>query len=249
MKLIRRKDWGARSPRDPLQHLAGTRGVKVHYTGATETQRTHGQCAARVRSIQNDHMGGNGWDDIGYSFLVCQHGYVFEGRGLHHLPAANGPGLNSGHYAVCGLVGNKGVTAPSGSMLSGIVDAIRYCRSSGNAGAEIRGHRDGYSTDCPGTALYAWVRKGAPRPGTQPPTPTHAPAFVRNLTQPPIMRGPEVRLWQLRMQARGWQLDADGAYGSDSEAKCRAFQADKGIKVTGIVDSRTWHATWETPVT
>jgi hypothetical protein len=124
----------------------------------------HDRCAARVRQIQNAHMDGNGWNDIGYSALVCPHSYVFVGRGPHVLPAANGAGLNSGHYPVCGLVGDKGLTRPTNAMLSGIRDAIEWLRRKGDAGTEIKGHRDGYPTDCPGGPLYAWVKKGAPRP-------------------------------------------------------------------------------------
>ncbi|MFF3871188.1 peptidoglycan-binding protein [Streptomyces sp. NPDC001978] len=45
------------------------------------------------------------------------------------------------------------------------------------AGDEIKGHRDGYATACPGDALYAWVKKGAPRPkGTEPAPKPPAPA-------------------------------------------------------------------------
>ncbi|MDX6427944.1 MAG: hypothetical protein QOE54_310 [Streptosporangiaceae bacterium] len=171
MKLVSRKDWGARAPKASPVYLSSTRGVKVHYTGEYEDPailNNHGRCAGRLRAIQNDHMDSNGWNDIAYNFLVCDHGYVFEGRGLHHLSAANGPGLNTGHYAVCGLVGNKGTTQPPRDMLIGIRDAIDYLCSRGNAGQEIKGHRDGYSTDCPGDPLYAWVKKGAPRPSAPP---------------------------------------------------------------------------------
>ena len=167
MKLISRKSWGARSARAAASYLGSTRGVKVHYTGGAENTRMehdHSLCAGRVRGIQNGHMDGNGWNDVGYSALVCPHGDVFVGRGLHALPAANGEGLNSGHYAVCGLVGNKGLTQPTPAMLNGIRDAIEWLRKEGGAGNEIKGHRDGYATDCPGGPLYAWVRKGAPRP-------------------------------------------------------------------------------------
>jgi hypothetical protein len=166
MKLVTRSEWGARAPKSSA-YLASTLGVKVHYTGEYESPELlgdHTGCSGRLRSIQNDHMDGNGWDDIAYNFLVCDHGYVFEGRGPHVLCAANGPGLNSGHYAVCGLVGNAGVTHPPDDMLNGIRDAIEYLRAKGAAGNEIKGHRDGYSTDCPGDPLYAWVRAGAPRP-------------------------------------------------------------------------------------
>jgi hypothetical protein len=167
MKFVSRKAWGARSPRAAAGRLASTKGVKVHYTGSTENAKMltdHGLCAPRVRRIQKDHMDGNGWNDIGYTALVCPHGHVFEGRGRNRLPAANGEGLNSGHYAVCGLVGNKGLVTPPSAMLGGIRDAIEWLRKEGEAGREIKGHRDGYATDCPGAALYAWVKKGAPRP-------------------------------------------------------------------------------------
>jgi hypothetical protein len=166
VKYVSRSEWGARKPRSSSQ-LSSTKGVKVHYTGSPEDVRMvddHTRCVARVRAIQAGHMDGNGWSDVGYSFLVCIHGDVFEGRGLHKLPAANGKDLNSGHYAVCGLVGNAGLTDPSDAMKHGIRDAIEYLRAEGGAGNEIKGHRDGYSTDCPGPRLYAWVKDGAPRP-------------------------------------------------------------------------------------
>ncbi|MCD0450758.1 hypothetical protein LO762_16395 [Actinocorallia sp. API 0066] len=169
MKLITRAQWGARAPRSAASHLASTRGVKVHYTGSRVDPRLatdHDLCYALVRQIQNGHMDDNGWADIGYSFLCCPHRFVFEGRGLHKLPAANGPGLNSGHYAVLGMVGNSGLVVPNDEMLHGIRDAIEHLRAKGGAGTEIKGHRDGYATSCPGGPLYAWVKAGAPRPDT-----------------------------------------------------------------------------------
>lgn len=171
MKLVTRSGWGARAPKGSSR-LGGPNGVKVHYTGDPENPKMvddHALCYERVRAIQRSHMDGNDWADIGYSALVCLHGVVFYGRGPHVLPAANGAGLNSGHYAVCGLIGRSGLTKPSEAMLHGIRDAIEWLRDEGDAGEQIRGHRDGYSTDCPGDELYAWVRKGAPRPKTTQP--------------------------------------------------------------------------------
>ncbi|MBB2914845.1 hypothetical protein FHS43_006157 [Streptosporangium becharense] len=170
--LISRAAWGARAPSGSYTALAATRGVKVHYTGGhvdPATLTDHNRCVAAVRGIQNGHMDGNGWMDIGYSAVVCGHRKVFIGRGLHRVPAANGPGLNGGHYAVLGLVGTSGVVAPPEAMLHGIRDAIEWLRDEGDAGAEIKGHCDGYATSCPGDALYAWVRAGAPRPSTTTP--------------------------------------------------------------------------------
>lgn len=257
MKLVTREKWGARPTRG-TSHLASTLGVKVHYTGDPEDPAMladHDLCARRVRSIQAAHMDGNRWNDIGYSAVVCPHGYVFVGRGPHVLPAANGSGLNSGHYAVCGLVGKSGIVKPTDAMLNGIRDAITWLRDTGAAGGEIRCHKDGYQTDCPGGPLTKWVREGAPRPaggGPHPdprPQPTGPPWPGRVLTQPPVMHGDDVRAWQRQMQRRDWVIVADGAYGPDSEAVCRKFQREKGLSVDGQVGPKTWAAAWNAPVT
>ncbi|HLU72536.1 MAG TPA: peptidoglycan-binding protein [Nonomuraea sp.] len=251
IELISRKAWGARSPRGSYTRLDSTKGVKVHYTGGRVDPRIvddHDRCAALVRSIQNSHMDGNGWIDIGYSFVACPHTKVFEGRGLHRLPAANGAGLNQGHYAVLGLVGNTGLVEPPDGMLHAILDAIEHTRRNGRAGNEIKGHRDGYATDCPGEPLYRWVRRGAPRPGEGGNDDPGTPPFPgRLLKYPPIMRGDDVRTWQAKMADRGWEIDVDGAYGPQSRDVCRSFQRQQEIDVDGIVGPITWRRTWEAP--
>lgn len=168
LKLVSRAEWGARAYRTPsggtLYGGKERRGVKVHYLGTPYADRAHAQCAAYVRQLQVQHMDGNGWSDIGYSFVVCTHGYVFEGRGLRRRNSANGnTELNDQDYAVCGLVGSSGLTVPPPAQVDGLRDAIDYCRSEGPAGDWLGGHRDGYATSCPGDALYVWVHAGAPR--------------------------------------------------------------------------------------
>lgn len=163
--MITRAQWNARA-REGKQHLASTKGVKIHYMGSYVNPNLltyHGKCPAAVRAVQNQHMDGNGWADIGYNYVVCPHGAVFEGRGIHVLPAANGAGLNTEHYAVLALVGNSGLVKPTIAMKNGLRDAIEYCRDKGDAGDEIKGHRDGYATECPGDLLYTWVKSGAKR--------------------------------------------------------------------------------------
>lgn len=169
MMLVMRDAWGARPPERRADYLESTRGTKVHYVGERvdpELARdgNHDRCAGIVRGIQRFHMDDNGWLDIAYNALVCPHGYVFIGRGPHAQSAANGAGLNDDHYAVCALLGDTGLIDPTDEMLHGLRDAIEWLRSRGNAGQEIKGHRDGYPTSCPGDRLYAWVRAGAPRP-------------------------------------------------------------------------------------
>ncbi|MFF7454531.1 peptidoglycan-binding protein [Kitasatospora sp. NPDC008115] len=165
MRFVSRAEWGARAARNGHQAVAANRGVKVHYLGGPYSADEHGTCAGYMRKVQNSHMDGNGWSDFAYNLAVCEHGYVFEGRGRNAQNAANGnTTLNRDHFAVLAFVGDSGHTGPTAEQTAGLRDAIAYLRANG-AGREIRGHRDGYATECPGGALYRLVTSGALEPG------------------------------------------------------------------------------------
>lgn len=54
--------------------------------------------------------------------------------------------------------------------------------------------------------------------------------------------------WQGQMAYRGWRITPDGLWGGESEKVCRAFQAEKGLGVDGLVGPATWRASWEAPI-
>ncbi len=269
MQLVTRAAWGAQPPRSGWTYMASTQGVKVHYEGTevpADLPDHHEWCAGRVRDIQAAHLANTseGWIDVAYNALVCCHGYVFEGRGLHHETGANGnQPLNRAHYAVCGMIGDSGLTQPTDALLNGLRDAIEWLQQYGGAGPEIKGHRDGYATDCPGDPLYAWVQAGAPRPGggaggvrggggtgaqSAPPWPGE---YLQ--LQDPLLHDDNVRTWQQRIADRGWPLTVDGWYGEQSRSVCEQFQQDSTangwpLTVDGVVGPETWRASWERPL-
>lgn len=167
MKLVTRAQLGWPASAAPLQATA--QGTKVHYEGSPVSTRLltdHDACIAEWKAIRASHLANvvEDYSDIAYNYGACPHGFLLEGRGLGRRTGANGnQTLNIAHYAVCGLVGDSGLTEPTDAMLSAIRDGIDLLRQHG-AGDEIRGHRDGYATTCPGAPLYAWVQQGAPRP-------------------------------------------------------------------------------------
>lgn len=55
--------------------------------------------------------------------------------------------------------------------------------------------------------------------------------------------------WQTRMAARGWTIGRDGLYGPQTAQVARAFQAEKGLTVDGLVGAQTWTAAWQEVVT
>lgn len=166
MKLVTRAQLGWPASAAPAQST--TRGVKVHYEGTAVSLAfltDHDACLTEWKAIRKSHLANTaeGYSDVAYNYAACPHGFLLEGRGIGRRTGANGDqALNRAHYAIVGLVGSSGLTEPTDAMLSAIRDGIDLLRKNG-AGTEIKGHRDGYATACPGGPLYAWVQKGAPR--------------------------------------------------------------------------------------
>lgn len=143
------------------------KGVKVHYLGDAVPSISHAKCVGFWTGIRNSHLANKveNYADVAYNLAVCQHGYVLEGRGAGRQTGANGnQTLNAAHYAVCVLIG--GNTEPSPEAVGALREAIQYLRSRG-AGNEIKGHRDGFPTDCPGRPLYDLVKSGALDPNNK----------------------------------------------------------------------------------
>jgi hypothetical protein len=180
MKLVTREQLGWPASAAPTQ--TSTKGVKVHYEGtevSTKLLTDHAACIAEWKAIRKSHLANKqeNYSDIAYNYGACPHGFLLEGRGIGKRTGANGnQPLNQAHYAICGLVGSEGLTKPTDEMLGAIRDGIELLRQHG-AGNEIKGHRDGYATECPGAPLYAWVQKGAPRPPDTTPAKPAVPPF------------------------------------------------------------------------
>lgn len=103
----------------------------------------------------------------------------------------------------------------------------------------------GKSTGKGGSGTHAGSKPSGSKPGTKAP---RWPGRYLQLTKP-MIHGADVRTWQARMRQRGWHLEADGVYGSQSAQICRQFQKEKRLGVDGVVGPKTWRATWESQVT
>ena len=58
-------------------------------------------------------------------------------------------------------------------------------------------------------------------------------------TQPVAMARDEVRWIQYQLNSKGYHLTVDGIWGNQTEAMVRAFQADNGLDIDGIVGPAT----------
>jgi uncharacterized protein with LGFP repeats len=137
--------------------------------------------AAIVLGIAKYHRDHNGWNDLGYNFLVDQYGQIFEGRaGGIDLPivGAQAQGFNSVSTGVACIGTYTSVAQTEAGMealariigwklsLHGIpvAGAVTVTSAGGETNKfrsgtpvtfqRISGHRDGNATSCPGNVLY-----------------------------------------------------------------------------------------------
>jgi hypothetical protein len=117
--------------------------------------------------------------------------------------------------------------------LPGTADATQWgsAQSHGTLPPELHGR----NVDVSETSDAFWGRAPVPEPFT---------VVLQEGSQ-----GPQVRRWQQRMADRGWPIAVTGTYDAASEAICKAFQAEKGLTVTGHVNEPTWDAAWTAPIT
>jgi N-acetylmuramoyl-L-alanine amidase len=180
--IIPRAAWGAAAV--PPRALPDVGQVQLAFVHHTVTANDYGpaESAAIVLAIAKYHRDTNGWNDIGYNFLVDQYGQTFEGRagGVESaIVGAQAQGYNSQStgVAVLGTFTAGGVAEPALGALArllawklslhgvpclGQLTVItgggplnRYPAGTPVLLQRISGHRDGDATSCPGDALYA----------------------------------------------------------------------------------------------
>jgi hypothetical protein len=179
--IVTRAAWHADESirRGKPSYASSVRFAVVHHT-AGRSDYTRAEAAAIVRGIQLFHVQGNGWNDIGYNFLVDRFGTVYEGRygGIErNVVGAHAQGFNTGSVGVA-VIGTFEQGAPPAAAEDALERLLAWRLDLAHAeplttlnvlsGANprfppgipvflrgISGHRDTGFTACPGDALYA----------------------------------------------------------------------------------------------
>lgn len=167
-----RNDWcpSGNCPKDATPTATSFTHLVVHHSAGSNSSP---DWAATVRSIWDYHTNSNGWDDVGYNYLIDPDGVIYEGRG-NDVRGAHFSCMNGGAMGVC-LLGNFNTTTPTTAMLNSLIELTGWkaCElnkdprdSSYFAAATIEitnlvGHRDGNNlpssctvTECPGNNVY-----------------------------------------------------------------------------------------------
>jgi N-acetylmuramoyl-L-alanine amidase len=179
-RIITRRAWGANEGirRGNPQFARTLSAAIVHHT-AGAAPSSPAQSAAIVRGVYTYHVRSNGWNDVGYNFLVDRFGQVFEGRygGIErNVVGAHAQGFNTGSVGIA-LLGSFGGVAPTTAAKNALSQLISWRMdvahvdpasmasfvSGGNPKYRpgtplwlraVSGHRDTGFTSCPGGRLY-----------------------------------------------------------------------------------------------
>jgi hypothetical protein len=173
-----RSAWGARPPKTTPTIAPSLKMGFVHHT-AGSNDYTADEVPSILRGIQAYHMDTNGWDDIGYNFLVDKFGRIWEGRegGIDQaVVGAQAEGFNRGSTGVS-VLGEFTSVAPSPDAVGAVSTLLgwklplhgvdpsgtnQFTSGGSNkypAGTvvtlnNVSGHRDAQTTACPGQMLY-----------------------------------------------------------------------------------------------
>lgn len=143
-------------------------GVFVHHRGPANSLATdyptETDCLRDVAAIYDEHTQDEEFNgDIGFNFLICRHGNIYEGRGYERGEANSGDagyidglGRNAGFYSVCALMrSNHTATEAMLRSYRALIDHLRR-EAPRRTGARILPHSYGFATECPGNlTMYA----------------------------------------------------------------------------------------------
>lgn len=282
MQVITRAEWGGRNPKATPQTVSITNRTATctHHAGGSDVNiKTFAEACAYVRQDQNYHMDHNGWDDIGYNFLVVSaldtpvDGMVFAGRGRDAV-GAHAYGYNVPWIGIQVTLG--GNQTPSPEALNSLRTLYDEFSIDANKVLGKKVHSDGNATACPGKKLKAWVHAGmhyidgatVVRPPVKPSRggsrTSSAPAFrlpaghYYGTTRPSFYCHSgllsakdrvQIKLYQQQMSNRGWPISVDGLFGPQTESITRQFQIEKHLTVDNKVGPNTWKSAWTATVT
>jgi N-acetylmuramoyl-L-alanine amidase-like protein/flagellar hook capping protein FlgD len=231
--IVPRADWQAdeKIVRAHPLYAPALKLAVVHHTAGTNDY-TAAEAPAIVRGIEVYHVKGNGWNDIGYNFLVDRYGTVYEGRGggmTRNVIGAHALGFNAGTVGVS-LIGNFDAATPPAVMQTALVNLLAWrldiahvdplstvaYTSGGNAKFHagkvvtlraISGHRDTGPTECPGRYAYALLPSIAQRVALTGLPKLYAPVVSGAL-------GGDVRFQARLSSARAWTISVADTKGT-----------------------------------
>jgi hypothetical protein len=165
--IVPRAMWARGVPKmNEINYMNGIRRITVHHDGMPPASLSSvRQIAARIEQIRQSHVGGRGWADLGYHYVIDPNGRVWEGRDIR-FQGAHVKDQNENNLGIL-VMGNFMVQSPTQAALASLDRFVanqmqRYNISISN----VRTHQERAATDCPGRNLQTYMNRTRSGSGT-----------------------------------------------------------------------------------
>jgi hypothetical protein len=161
------------NPPKPGPVATRTRHAIVHHSAGNTNESDFVKV---VRSYYLLHTEVNGWDDIGYNYLIASDGSIFAGRDPQGLAGVQQDNVRGAHFCskneytmgVC-IIGDYTQVQPPFPAVNSLCrllawkmqqdgmapyDSARHPDPKSDFLGTLAGHRDGCNTECPGDKVY-----------------------------------------------------------------------------------------------
>ncbi|XP_069700794.1 peptidoglycan-recognition protein LC-like [Periplaneta americana] len=158
LKFVNRREWLAQPPLKKGTKLHHPLPLVVILHTATEGCSTQAECVFLVRHTQTFHIESNGWDDIGYSFLVGGDASVYVGRGWD-TQGAFAYGYNNRSIGIA-FIGTFIDDVPVPKQIAAGLQLIQQGVQLGKIAKDykVMAHRQLSATESPGLAFYEIIK-------------------------------------------------------------------------------------------
>lgn len=181
-----------------------------------------------------------GFNGAGYNWFAAKNGIIYQLRPIWAI-GAHTIGWNSKSIGICAEGNYETEAFMPEIQVKAIAEIINYCNDYYKVKLNLFGHRQKWSTACPGKNF----------PFNRISELSLHPEDVIKLTYPgkslkyipgKLMRGENIRLVQQRLNNLGFSAGAaDGSFGPKTLSAVKAFQKAKGLEIDGIVGPITWN--------
>ena len=171
LDMCNRSCWCTDCPIDNTPELTSPTHIIVHHSaGSNEPNLNYSEV---VKYIWDLHVNTNGWDDIGYNWLIDPNGVLYEGR-PDGYQGAHFSCINENTVGVC-LLGDFTLISPANEAVNTLVNLVAFEATDHDIDvlnesyhetgefnlANVAGHRDSSGSEnscsdtaCPGDTFY-----------------------------------------------------------------------------------------------
>ncbi|XP_046803063.1 uncharacterized protein LOC111675638 [Lucilia cuprina] len=158
-RIIPRNYWSTLEPSEEFEYIDGPVDIVIISHTATNSSLSSQENTQLLRNIQTFHVDVQGWDDIGYNFLIGCDGNIYEGRGWN-VVGVHTYGYNRRSLGI-GFIGTFSRSLPPEKAIEACKNLLKRGIEEGHLKKDYKllGHRQCIATVSPGRLLYEEITK------------------------------------------------------------------------------------------